>query len=92
VVACWIRGGWRHAAAVGYAIFLILAAVYHIIDAIGNHNLSAGNVGPVLWSDVGVGCILLVLTFVEMRSTRPAASKGSAGAARRSQDLDTLSR
>jgi hypothetical protein len=67
LVSCWIAGGWRQAAAVGYALFLALASAYHVYDAVVNHNLSAGNVGLVLVADIGVSCLLFILTFLEMR-------------------------
>jgi hypothetical protein len=64
------RGSWRYATGVGYAIFLLLAAYYHLYDWLGNGNESAGNVGPSLWADIAVAVVLLVLCSLDARETR----------------------
>jgi peptidoglycan/LPS O-acetylase OafA/YrhL len=63
------KGSWRYAAGVGYAIFLLLAAYYHLHDAYGNGNHSDGNTGPSLWSDIGVATLLLVLCWLDSRKS-----------------------
>lgn len=72
------RGSWRYAAGVGYSIFLLLAAYYHLHDWLGNGNDSDGNMGPSLWADIGVALALLVLCWIDSRGRRsdPAGFKG----------------
>jgi hypothetical protein len=67
------RGSWRYAAAVGYSIFLLLAAYYHLHDWLGNDNDSDGNMGPSLYSDIGVAIVLLVLSWLDSRRNRQVA-------------------
>jgi len=69
------RGSWRYAAGIGYAIFLLLAAYYHLHDWIANDNDSDGNTGPSLWADIAVALALIALCWLDSRARRdPAAS------------------
>ena len=74
ICCIWAKGSWRYAAGVGYSIFLLLAAYYHLHDAYGNGNHSDGNTGPSLWSDIGVALILLVLCWLDSRERRPVTT------------------
>ncbi|MGH2923249.1 MAG: DUF6790 family protein [Solirubrobacterales bacterium] len=64
------RGSWRYAAGVGYAIFLLLAAYYHLHDWIANDNDSDGNTGPSLYADIGVALVLIALCWLDSRRPR----------------------
>lgn len=68
ILSIWVRGTWRQATAVGYGVFLLLAATYHVYDAAAKRNYSAGNLGPAPWMDVSVGIILVSLAALTART------------------------
>ena len=61
-----IKGTWWYAAAVGYGIFMGLAAYYHIYDFVAHSNTAAGNspLGIVFWTDLLLAVALLALSAV----------------------------
>jgi hypothetical protein len=67
-----IRGTWWYATCVGWAIYLLLAAIYHVYGFVAKGNASAGNVGLVLWSDIATGATLLILCVLHARSVAMA--------------------
>jgi len=73
ILCIWVRGTWWNAAGIGYAGFLLLAAANHIYDAVAHDNLSIGNVGPTLWSDIVIGGALLLLLYLRHRLDRQEA-------------------
>jgi hypothetical protein len=70
VLCIWVRGGWWNAAAIGYSLFLLMAAAGHIRDAALNDNTSAGNVGPTLWADIYLPAVILGLLAARDRLGR----------------------
>jgi hypothetical protein len=63
-----VKGTWWYAAGVGYALFLLLAAYYHLYDWLGNGNDSSGNTGLTVYADIGVAVVLLTLSALHARS------------------------
>jgi hypothetical protein len=69
-----IQGTWWYAAGVGYALFLLMAAYYHLFDWLANGNDSDGNTGLSLYADIGVAVVLLTLSALHARSAARATS------------------
>jgi hypothetical protein len=70
VLSWWIKGSWRLAAACGYGVFLIFAAIGHLYDALFNGNLSMGNLGPQLWSDILVPAAIFGLMYISLQKAK----------------------
>lgn len=66
IVSIWFREGWRTATAVGYAIFLICAAIGHIVSIVTTGNWSLGNAGPTLWIDILLPIALFILLILRL--------------------------
>lgn len=50
ILSIWVRGTWRQATAVGYGVFLLLAALYHVYDAAANRTTRPATLGqPSGW-------------------------------------------
>ncbi len=71
LIAPFASRGWMVAAALGYGIFLLGAAIGHVHDMATTGNLSLGNAGPTLWSDILIPLVLLILLI----ATRKDASQ-----------------
>jgi hypothetical protein len=78
LIAPFASRGWQYAAALGYGIFLLGAAVGHVADMAQSGNVSLGNAGPTLWSDFLIPVALLALVLWNRREQRrdslPAAA------------------
>lgn len=70
LLAPWCRGSWRDAAGVGYSVFLLLAAGGHLRSLLDDGNLSIGNAGPTLWSDLYLPAVILGLLVLRRRLGR----------------------
>lgn len=57
----WIRGHFWTATVVSASVFLLGAAIVHIIEIKREGNLNPGNAGPILFSDVGKPLVLVGL-------------------------------
>ncbi len=62
-----IKGTWWYAAGVGYALFLLMAAYYHVFDWVANGNNSDGNTGLALYSDILAAVLLIALCVLHAR-------------------------
>jgi hypothetical protein len=82
VLCIWVRGTWWHATAIGYSLFLAMAAGGHIADLVVNDNTSAGNVGPTLWADIYLPVAILGLLAVRHWLDRARPQAMVAGEAR----------
>jgi hypothetical protein len=68
VLCLWLRGGFRTATGIGYAIFLLGCAYGHLKEMILQGNFAPYNVGPVLWvNDLAVPLGILTLLWVRRR-------------------------
>lgn len=78
LIAPFASRGWQVAAALGYGLFLLGAAIGHVLDMATTGNLSLGNLGPTLWSDVLIPLALAAL-IVSTRTNEhnPAAPPGN---------------
>lgn len=75
-IATFASRGWQTAAALGYGLFLFGAGIGHILDMMQTGNVSLGNAGPTLWSDLLIPLALAVLLLGTRHSdgkpTKPA--------------------
>lgn len=71
----------RAATAIAAACFLAGAGVGHLMDIAQGDNLTAGNAGPILYTDFLTPIVVLVLLIVMPRRSQPAATEMAAQAA-----------
>jgi hypothetical protein len=64
ICCIWFGKEFWMATAIGYSIFLLGAAVVHIIEIIKEKNLNIGNAGPILFADILIPIILLILVII----------------------------
>lgn len=55
------RGYFWMATIIGFSIWIISDGIHHLYKAIAEKNLSPGNIGVPLWTDIIVPIVLLVL-------------------------------
>ncbi|MCF7833290.1 MAG: hypothetical protein K9N05_06935 [Candidatus Marinimicrobia bacterium] len=68
------RSGLRLAAITGPAVFLLGAAAKHIYDVISAQNLSPGNSGTVLYTDILIPLIGFILLYIKYRLKKKGVS------------------
>ncbi len=61
VMSIWRKEQWRAATALGYALFLFLSALGHLINMPFIHKRAAGQGGATLWTDVLLAIVFFVL-------------------------------
>ncbi len=86
LIAPFAGRGWQLAAALGYGIFLLGAAIGHVADMATTGNISLGNAGPTLWSDILIPLALVALAVLTRRDPAPARSGGEAASALAGRD------
>jgi uncharacterized protein DUF6790 len=57
------RGDFWLATVLGFSIWILSDGIHHLYKAIWEHNLSSGNIGVPLWTDLIVPMVLLVLLY-----------------------------
>lgn len=70
VLCFWFKGGWRSATALGYSLFLMMAAFGHYRYFIYENHAHAATIGPLIATNMILATCLFVLLII-----RSAASK-----------------
>jgi len=70
IMSIWYRGYFWMATIIGFSVWILGDGLHHYILSITQHNLSDGNIGVPLWTDVIVPTVLLVLLFLYTKSRR----------------------
>jgi hypothetical protein len=61
VMSAWYSGRFWLATIVVVSVFLVSAAVGHIVDMVRSHNFAPGNAGLVFWLDLALPGLLWLL-------------------------------
>ncbi|GLZ46780.1 hypothetical protein Acsp06_29650 [Actinomycetospora sp. NBRC 106375] len=69
--------GVRGVAVLGPSCFLLGAAVGHIVEIVGSNNLSPGNAGAILYTDIGLPIIGAALWLAQRHLERTTAAATS---------------
>lgn len=64
ILSIWYRGLFWAATIIGFSIWIFGDGIHHFILAVRDHNLSDGNIGVPLWTDIIVPLLLLVLLWM----------------------------
>lgn len=74
VLSVWKRGGFREAAMISMAIFLLGAAIGHIIEIVDTGNTAESNAGPILYTDIFAPLVSIGLLIGARREERAQPS------------------
>lgn len=61
ILCIWFRGNFWLATIVGFSVWILSDGIQHIYDSIADGNMSPGNIGVPLWTDIIVPLLLLAL-------------------------------
>ena len=70
ILSIWFRKGFWIATVLGFSIWILSDGVHHLYHYLAYDNAAAGNIGVPLWTDILVPLLLLVLTFLYLRTEK----------------------
>lgn len=64
ILSIWFRGLFWAATIIGFSVWIFGDGIHHFLLAVYERNLSDGNIGVPLWTDVIIPLVLLVLLYM----------------------------
>lgn len=68
VLCVYYRGYFWAATIIGFSVWILSDGIHHIYKALFENNLSSGNIGVPLWTDILVPTLLLILLYLYMKN------------------------